>query len=160
MIVRRNAGRFGVEGRATTRKGDEMILEQNANNLPHMRTKRRDARSEDQSRAGFVIDLVALATGVSAADIRAATRCNARAARARQIAMYLAYVSWSWPMTRIGGAFGRDRTTAGYACRIIEDMRDDAAFDSWLERLEEVLRGAPEPRAMKLLSPDLSEMAA
>ena len=131
-----------------------MFLEQNMNN------ERKSGRVGDRSRAAFVVDVVALATGVPAAEIRAKTRCNARASRARQIAMYLTYVAWSWPMKRIGAAFGRDRTTAGYACKLIEDMRDDAGFDARLARLEELLREALAPGALKLLSPNLAEMAA
>ena len=104
----------------------------------------------DRSRARFVIDLVAMATGVSAPDILSGTRCHARAARARQVAMYLTYVAYSWPLARIGRAFGRDRTTAGYACRLIEDLRDDRAFDARLCELEACLASAPDPQAVNL----------
>lgn len=114
----------------------------------------------DETRAHFIMDLVALATGVPAAQIRSETRNNARAARARQIAMYLAYVSFQWPLVRIGAAFGRDRTTAGYACRLVEDLRDDRAFDSRLERLEVCLKNAPDPFDVKLLGTNLMEMVA
>jgi len=114
----------------------------------------------DALRAGFVVDLVALATGVAAEDIRKGTRGTAQSARARQIAMYLAYVAWGWPMARVGAAFGRDRTTAGYACKLVEDLRDNAAFDRMLEQLETCLKDAPLPRAVKLLRTDLLEMAA
>lgn len=113
----------------------------------------------DRSRARFVMDLVALATGVAAAEILAPTRCNAKAARARQIAMYLTYIAWRWPMARVGRAFGRDRTTAGYACRLVEEMRDNRRFDITLERLEACLKAAPDPQGMPLLSPNLMEMA-
>lgn len=114
----------------------------------------------DETRAHFIMDLVALATGVPATQIRSETRNNARAARARQIAMYLAYVSFQWPLVRIGAAFGRDRTTAGYACRLVEDLRDDRAFDSRLERLETCLKNAPDPFDVKLLGTNLMEMVA
>ncbi len=114
----------------------------------------------DETRAHFIMDLVALATGVPAAQIRSETRNNARAARARQIAMYLAYVSFQWPLVRIGAAFGRDRTTAGYACRLVEDLRDDRAFDSRLDRLESCLKNAPDPFDVKLLGTNLMEMVA
>lgn len=114
----------------------------------------------DETRAHFIMDLVALATGVPATQIRSETRNNARAARARQIAMYLAYVSFQWPLVRIGAAFGRDRTTAGYACRLVEDLRDDRAFDTRLGRLETCLKNAPAPYDVKLLGTNLMEMVA
>lgn len=122
--------------------------------------KRTDSLRRDVARALFVMDLVALATGVPAAQIRSATRGQARAARARQIAMYLAYVSFEWPLARIGAAFSRDRTTAGYACRLVEDLRDDHAFDARLEHLEACLKSAPDPFDVKLLSTNLMEMVA
>lgn len=122
--------------------------------------KRTDSLRRDVARALFVMDLVALATGVPAAQIRSATRGQARAARARQIAMYLAYVSFEWPLARIGAAFSRDRTTAGYACRLVEDLRDDHAFDARLEHLEKCLKSAPDPFDVKLLSTNLMEMVA
>ncbi len=144
------------------RQGDEMKLEQIVNKMAGGRAAARVARerqaAQDRARAGFVIDLVAMSTGVPAAQIHAPTRHNARAARARQIAMYMAYVAYGWPLARIGEAFSRDRTTAGYACRLIEDMRDDPAFDARLERLETCLKSAPEPSGVKLLAPNLIEM--
>ncbi|CAL4868901.1 Chromosomal replication initiator protein DnaA [Asticcacaulis sp. MM231] len=118
------------------------------------------AAGMDQTRAHFIMDLVALAAGVPAAQIRSETRNNARAARARQIAMYLAYVSFQWPLARIGAAFGRDRTAAGYACRLVEDLRDDRGFDSRLDRLETCLKNAPDPFDVKLLGTNLMEMVA
>jgi chromosomal replication initiation ATPase DnaA len=120
----------------------------------------KTASPEDGERAAFVTELVALATGVPAAQIACDTRNHARAARARQIAMYLAYVGWRWPLARVGRAFGRDRTTAGHACRLIEDLRDDEAFDARLERLEACLQSAPSPGAVKLLYANLLEMAS
>lgn len=99
----------------------------------------------DRLAAAFVTSLVALATGVPAREIAAPTRARPRAARARQIAMYLAHVGYAWPMARVALAFGRDRTTASHACHRIEDLRDDAAFDERLTALEACLRQAPEP---------------
>lgn len=97
----------------------------------------------DRARAAFITQLVALATGVPARDIAAGGRRGPEACRARQIAMYLAYVIFQWPLRRVGEAFGRDRTTAGYACRQVEDLRDDPAFDADLDRMETCLKAAP-----------------
>lgn len=104
----------------------------------------------DRLAAAFVTSLVALATGVPAREIAAPTRARAPAARARQIAMYLAHVGFAWPMARVATAFGRDRTTASHACHRIEDLRDDAAFDARLSALEACLRQAPEPFCAEL----------
>lgn len=101
----------------------------------------------DERAIQFVIELVAVATGVSSAQIRTFTRNHARVARARQIAMYLISISWQWPLVRIGKAFGRDRTTVGHACRLIEDLRDDPVFDEMLERLEASLHSVRRPQA-------------
>lgn len=99
----------------------------------------------DRQAAAFVTSLVAMATGVSAREIAAPTRARAPAARARQMAMYLAHVGYAWPMSRVAAAFGRDRTTASHACHRIEDLRDDAAFDAQITAMEACLREAPEP---------------
>jgi len=99
----------------------------------------------DRLAAAFVTSLVAMETGVPAREIAAPTRARAPAALARQMAMYLAHVSYAWPMSRVATAFGRDRTTASHACHKIEDMRDDAAFDARISAMEACLREAPEP---------------
>ena len=100
---------------------------------------------QDRAAAAFVTSMVALATGVPAREIAAPTRARAPAARARQMAMYLAHVGYAWPMSRVAAAFGRDRTTASHACHRIEDMRDDAGFDAQISTMEACLRQAPEP---------------
>lgn len=56
--------------------------------------------------------------------------------------MYLAHVVFGASLAEIGLAFGRDRTTVSHACGLIEDLRDDPAFDADLERLEQVLLAA------------------
>ena len=118
----------------------------------------KEGLRRDMAQASFVTDLVALATGVPAAQIRSKTRNNARAARARQMSMYLAYVSFEWPLARVGAAFGRDRTTAGHGCRLIEDLRDDPSFDAGLDGLEACLKTAPGPLGIKILATNLREM--
>jgi chromosomal replication initiation ATPase DnaA len=102
---------------------------------------------QDGLAAGFVASLVALSTGVPPRDIVARTRCTAKAAQARQMAMYLTHTGFSWSMARTAAAFGRDRTTASHACQRIEDLRDDAAFDARLAALETCLAHAPHGRA-------------
>jgi chromosomal replication initiation ATPase DnaA len=50
--------------------------------------------------------------------------------------MYIAHVVFGLQLAVIGSAFGRDRTTVAYACRTVEDARDQPAFDAALARLE------------------------
>lgn len=102
----------------------------------------------DRAAASFVTSMVAMTTGIPAREINAPTRARAKAARARQMAMYLAHVGYAWPMARVAAAFGRDRTTASHACHRIEDLRDDPTFDAQITAMETCLRQAPEPWAL------------
>lgn len=97
----------------------------------------------DRGAASLVADLVALATEAPRAEIQGGRGRGGGVVRARHMAMYLAYVIFQWPLERVGAAFGRDRTTAGHACRQIEDLRDDQRFDAMMERLEACLRLSP-----------------
>lgn len=124
------------------------------------RIKAQERIRSDKSKAQFIINLVAMTTGVAASQILSDTRNNAKAARARQMAMYLAYVTYQWPLARIGEAFGRDRTTAGYACRLIEDLRDDRAFDDRLTQLESCLQIAPDPFVIKHINRHTQSLSA
>lgn len=87
----------------------------------------------------FIIALVSLATGVSETAMMAPNRGSGDTARARQMAMYLLHTSLSASYGEVARAFRRDRTTVSHACRLIEDMRDDARHDALLARLEAVL---------------------
>jgi chromosomal replication initiation ATPase DnaA len=69
-------------------------------------------------------------------------RGSQRVAFARQSAMYLAHVGFGLSFEAIGRAFGRDRTTVGHACRIVEDGRDDIWFDCRVATLELICRAA------------------
>ncbi|WP_202396075.1 helix-turn-helix domain-containing protein [Stappia sediminis] len=72
--------------------------------------------------------------------LRISSRGKADVAFARQVAMYLAHVVAGLTLTDVGKRFGRDRTTAAYACRLIEDRRDDPAFDRRLSALEAAIQ--------------------
>lgn len=87
-----------------------------------------------------VIALVSRHKNVPIHVIMHATRQGFAAARARQLAMYLAHVVYGCNLTEIGEAFGRDRTTVSYACSLIEDMRDDPHFDAEVCSLEQQLQ--------------------
>lgn len=57
----------------------------------------------------------------------------------RQIAMYVCHVALRISMSDIGEAFGRDRTTVGHACHVVEDRRDDPAFDDFVSAVERIV---------------------
>jgi chromosomal replication initiation ATPase DnaA len=78
---------------------------------------------------------------VSVEDLFARTRGGARVAFARQVAMYLIHVVYRLSISDIAVAFGRDRSTASYACHRIEDLREDPLLDRQLSMLERLLRG-------------------
>lgn len=102
-------------------------------------------REMDEARARLTRTLVAYAFGVQEQDMDSITRRSAAVAFGRQIAMYLAHISFELSLSRVAAAFGRDRTTVSHACHLIEDRRDDPAFDARLDDLENVLRAAPAP---------------
>ena len=84
---------------------------------------------------------VATTFQVPLCELRARTRRQAPVAFARQVAMYLAHVAYGLTLTQVGTLFGRDRTTVAYACRIVEDLRDDYVFDIFLDHLEIAIVG-------------------
>jgi hypothetical protein len=94
-----------------------------------------------QQLCGLVALATAAAFAVPFGELTAASRRTSYVAFARQSAMYLAHVSLGLNYSEIGRAFGRDRTTAAYACRMIEDRRDDPAVDGVLGSLENACRG-------------------
>lgn len=57
----------------------------------------------------------------------------------RQIAMYVCHVALRIPMSDIGDALGRDRTTVSHACHVVEDRRDDPAFDDFVSTVERIV---------------------
>lgn len=91
-------------------------------------------------RAACARALAASVLDLAPADLETTTRGVARAALARQIAMYLAHVSFEMSLAKVADAFGRDRSTVAHACHRIEDLREEPRFDSWLDGLEEALR--------------------
>lgn len=60
------------------------------------------------------------------------------ACHVRQIAMYVCHVALGISLSDIGTSFGKDRTTVGYACNVVEDRRDDPGFDEFVSVLERI----------------------
>jgi chromosomal replication initiation ATPase DnaA len=88
--------------------------------------------------------LIAVAAVAAAFTIPIEELCSKRRsapiAFARQNAMYLTHVAFGLSFTAVGRAFGRDRTTAAHACRVVEERRTDPAFDARMALLEHALR--------------------
>jgi chromosomal replication initiation ATPase DnaA len=102
--------------------------------------QRRDAKA-----AELAAGVVAYATGVELVELLSPTRGAAGAATARQAAMYLTHVAFEMSLGRVAAAFGRDRSTVAHACHVMEERRDDAELDVWLDAMEAALKGAPPP---------------
>lgn len=94
---------------------------------------------------------IAAAFAVSIQELRAVSRGAAPIAFARQSAMYLAHVALGLSFTDVGRTFGRDRTTAAHACRLVEARREDPWIDATLGLLEQALlpRSPEEARTMQ-----------
>jgi hypothetical protein len=98
----------------------------------------RPVAASDPAGAALLA-LVAEALGVPEAVLLHHRRCRRPIARARQLAMYLMHVILQRDYAEVGRFFHRDRTTVSYACALIEDLREDRAFDAEVCRLEAVL---------------------
>ncbi len=92
---------------------------------------------------------VSNAFSVPKRELRARTRRKAHTAFARQVAMYLAHVGCGLNYSEVGRLFGRDRTTAAHACKLIEDRRDDPGLDLSLDHLERAVRHWADSRIMQ-----------
>lgn len=86
-----------------------------------------------------VCALVARARGISMSALLQRSRGRAPVALSRQIAMYLSHVVLGRTLSDIGARFGRDRTTVAHACALVEDLRDNAAFESMIAELEALI---------------------
>lgn len=54
--------------------------------------------------------------------------------------MYVGHVALGMTITSVGLGFQRDKSTVLHACRKVEDMRDDPAFDFVVGRMERLAR--------------------
>lgn len=109
-----------------------------------IRPPRGDLRPEPRPCCHLAVAVAAADAGMSVEALLAHSRSTAPVALARQLAMYLAHVGLGLPQATVATAFGRDRSTVAHACRRIEELRDTAAFDQKVGRLETCLRWAAE----------------
>jgi hypothetical protein len=101
--------------------------------LPRPSGGGKQPRAAAQTR---LFEAVETAFAVHSDELCAATRGRCDIAFARQTGMYLARVALGMTLSDAGLMFGRDRTTAAHACRLVEDLRDDPGFDEFLEAME------------------------
>lgn len=111
---------------------------------PRRRPKGKVLRFDPQradARGWRLVELVAAARGLSTTALMGPDRGKADIALARQLAMYLMHTHYSRIYSEVGRFFGRDRTTVSHACGLIEEMREEVAFDAGVARLEADLSG-------------------
>ncbi len=77
--------------------------------------------------------------GIKPADLYRSTRGKAHVAEARHLVMYLAHVEIGMSLKEIGFQYNRDRSTAAYACRTIEERRDDPFFDDMVGEIGKLI---------------------
>lgn len=103
-----------------------------------------EAQARDRAAARLAADVASYALGVAAENILDIRQGGPReTAFARHVAAYLCHVGFEMSLARIAAAFGRDRSTIAHACHVIEDRREDGAFDVWISGLEKMLQQAP-----------------
>ncbi|MEM7328214.1 MAG: helix-turn-helix domain-containing protein [Pseudomonadota bacterium] len=107
-------------------------------------------RRLDKKNAYLAASLVGYALELRAERIFVPERGSRELVRARQIAMYLSHVGMGMSLSRVAAVFERDRSTVAHACHRIEEMRDESAFDVWMDALE---------RGVSTVAPLLSQVA-
>lgn len=118
---------YAGEGPVLVRKGAGRVL-------------RFDRRRADP-RGWHLAELVAADRQIRVSELFGPERGKAEIALARQLAMYLMHTHYSRIYSEVGRFFGRDRTTVSHACALIEEMREDPAFDDRVGRIERELAG-------------------
>ena len=98
--------------------------------------RRRFQRLRSDPEVFALAQLVADERGVTLTALMRRSRGHGKSAAARQLAVYLAHVMLERPQDVVAELFGRDRTTIAHACHLIEDMRDKAAIDAEIARIE------------------------
>jgi chromosomal replication initiation ATPase DnaA len=97
---------------------------------------RNSSQRKTLARAAVAQAAVSSALNVALDELLAPTRRAPYVARARQVAMYIAHVACGLSIAEVASSFGRDRSTAVHACRVVEDRREDPRFDQWLADVE------------------------
>lgn len=96
-------------------------------------------KTDPEPMVGFIQAVVASAFDVAPQAIREPRRGSAHVAFARQIAVYLVCTRLGVSYSAAGRLFGRDRTTAAHACRLVEERREELELDTILDCLERAI---------------------
>ena len=103
------------------------------------RRRRQKRRTPPPEIDTIIANTICSIYRIDASLLHGTSRGSANVALARQVAMYLAHVVGRLDYTGVGRLYGRDRTTVKYACAVVEDMRDDPAFDLTIHLLERIV---------------------
>ena len=95
--------------------------------------------SKRQMLASLITRIVAGEYRISLKRLFAGGRGNKKESLARHITVYLLHTLLSLSYKEISFVFGKDRTSISYACRIIEDLRDDPRFEERMIAFEDVI---------------------
>ncbi len=98
------------------------------------------ATAADAARCRLAAQLAAHRFEVPRTTLLGRARGSRRASVARQVAIYLAHVALGVPLDAAARQFKRDRSTVAFACRQVEDRRDEPAFDAAVADLELALK--------------------
>jgi chromosomal replication initiation ATPase DnaA len=84
---------------------------------------------------GTVAVIVARAFRVPLRLLLSNERCIRKIAEARQAAYYLCSTAFNLPADAVARLMGRHRSTVEYGLALVEDRRDDPAFDALMDRM-------------------------
>lgn len=133
-------------GAAQTAGGDTPVTASPACGLAHQGDRNRRNSFADTLRCRVTWRLVAeLFAAACERDLPEGAARRRPRCHMRQIAMYLSHVVLSVPYQSVATAFGRDRTTVMHACSVVEDRRDDAAYDRFVEQCERCIKAVFAP---------------
>lgn len=90
----------------------------------------------------FVFHLVSVVFEVPVGRLNSSSRSIQAVCLARQVCMYLLHTVFSMSYHEIGALLGRDRTTISHGCSLVEDLRDEPAFDQKVSIVEAVAEKA------------------
>jgi chromosomal replication initiation ATPase DnaA len=99
--------------------------------------------ASSEARSSLLATIVSAAFSVRPGDLCGPNRGARSVALARQVAMYLTHTQLGLSYTATGALFGRDRTTAAHACRIIEEKREEAEIDAIVDCVERAIDQVP-----------------
>jgi chromosomal replication initiation ATPase DnaA len=117
---------FGMDGSSSGRRKRAL--------QPESRT--RIQRLKRDADAFWLARRVARAREVSLKQLLQGGQSRGHLGLSRQLAMYLVHVLLGRTQERVGALFCRPHQTVSYACRNVELLRDDRAFDAMIERIE------------------------